>query len=678
MTNNDKKNIYNAIQNLYNMDFTSWQEVLAMMYNLVSDTTQKFDVFEQRFIVLLGAEVSKAIKELYDNGQLADIINKEIVKNLDFKIETLTKNVYEQLDKKASRGIDEWIKHNNKDKSIYIAGDSTSDDTIPYYENSPTKCLYDRLQKVGLGEGFPLEGVKLNNGFATSGCTAKDYLNGTAPATERNLSKLLNALKKDNKYKLVILSLGLNNSGDETLASKYDSMTKIINKILEIENTFILLRMPNSIADTDDLTHSNKMRDLYIKLDKDNHPRTAMLNTQKLLWGEQAGFIPTRGYYTNTNYPQWCIIVEGGKAWKPSTYGTSGSVKPNFSQGNKGDTLQDGTVTWTCLGKGTDLFLNSYHPSQKGFEKLADLLIEVLTDKSRISDDKFKNDIYDCYIDTNPLFDVYKGVFIVSGDYEGIVNKIEKGDIIQVGNNYSELGKIKNIYNPKYHDISNNNITYGQYVFINGYTWRCVYYGTADFANFPSLDNTLNINKTVFLCGSATFALECKGKIIEVDADGVTTGNTIVGAYRKRLRLIKKKSTENEKWLIYRGVVNSGNFEIDNMFKEAGFSIEIKTNASLKEDFCLGFLGGNFYLYKDSSSHNSISKAFNYMNGKHIIEKASWSDTDFEACLYIKDFTKIDVSKITSRYKFSSNTFVDIIGKEKSLEEHLRYLYSAM
>lgn len=31
----DKQNIYNSIQNLYNMDKTTWQEVLAELYNLI-------------------------------------------------------------------------------------------------------------------------------------------------------------------------------------------------------------------------------------------------------------------------------------------------------------------------------------------------------------------------------------------------------------------------------------------------------------------------------------------------------------------------------------------------------------------------------------------------------------------------------------------------------------------
>ena len=51
MTNNEKRNIYNAIQNLYNMDFTTWQEVLAMLYNLVADVEQKFEKLETKFNV---------------------------------------------------------------------------------------------------------------------------------------------------------------------------------------------------------------------------------------------------------------------------------------------------------------------------------------------------------------------------------------------------------------------------------------------------------------------------------------------------------------------------------------------------------------------------------------------------------------------------------------------------
>ena len=43
------ENIYNAIQNVYNMDKTTWQEVLAELYNLVSNVENKFVLFETKF-----------------------------------------------------------------------------------------------------------------------------------------------------------------------------------------------------------------------------------------------------------------------------------------------------------------------------------------------------------------------------------------------------------------------------------------------------------------------------------------------------------------------------------------------------------------------------------------------------------------------------------------------------
>ena len=662
---------YKLLQDFFiNNTKETFIQMLAEFYNKTDSIIIKNEVQDE-----LIKELREMFMSFIENGIDENYIKEKVDQFIQNNIEI--DDIRTEVNKKQNEGIERWVNQDNNKKSIYFAGDSTSDDTIPYNGNSPTKCLFDRMQKVGVGEGFPLEGVKIYNGYASSGCTAKDYLYGTGSANERNIFKLLNALKNDpRKYKLVILSLGLNNSGDDTLQSKYENITKIINRILEVENTYILLRMRNSIANADDLTHSNMMRDLYIKLDNDKHPRTSMLNTQKLLWGEQAGYIPTRGYNTNTSYPQWCIIVEGGKAWKPTTYGTTGSTKPNFAQGNKGDTLNDGSVVWTCIGKGTDLFLNPYHPSQKGYEKLADLLIDVLSDKNKINTPVNKN-IYDCYVDTNPLFDVYKGTFIVNGDYDGIINKIEKGDIIQVGNTYSEVSKVKNIYKFNTHDTNVNAVNYGEYVYINGYTWRCVYAGTADFSNFPTLDETININKTVFANGTAIFALECKGQIIEVDVDGVTPGKTINGAYRKRLRLFKKKLNTIEKYKILKGVVRSGNVEIDNMFSSAGFRIEIKTSYSGKENICIGFTSGTgFYLYKDNSSPNSISKPFNYTNGYTTIEKAGWSDVDFQGQIYIKDYTKIDTSKLTDKYKFSSITYVTEFSEEKTIADHLKYLYS--
>lgn len=85
MTREEKRNIYNNIQNLYNMDFKTWQEVLAMLYNLVADVEQKFEAFEQKFELMIGKEVSEAIRVLYESGKLAEIfsdLNNKIDKNV--------------------------------------------------------------------------------------------------------------------------------------------------------------------------------------------------------------------------------------------------------------------------------------------------------------------------------------------------------------------------------------------------------------------------------------------------------------------------------------------------------------------------------------------------------------------------------------------------------------------
>ena len=76
------ENIYNAIQNVYNMDKTTWQEVLAELYNLVSNVENKFDLFENKFGQLLGEEVIIELKKMYDDGSLAVLINDKLLKEI--------------------------------------------------------------------------------------------------------------------------------------------------------------------------------------------------------------------------------------------------------------------------------------------------------------------------------------------------------------------------------------------------------------------------------------------------------------------------------------------------------------------------------------------------------------------------------------------------------------------
>ena len=103
MTNEDKRNIYNNIQNLYNMDFKTWQEVLAMMYNLVADIEQKFENFEQRFELMTGKEVTEVINKMYLDGTLSRIINEEIFSDLNVKIDNVKNDIMFTLTNEVNR-----------------------------------------------------------------------------------------------------------------------------------------------------------------------------------------------------------------------------------------------------------------------------------------------------------------------------------------------------------------------------------------------------------------------------------------------------------------------------------------------------------------------------------------------------------------------------------------------
>ena len=96
-------NIYNAIQNLYNMDKTTWQEVLAELYNLVANIENKFDLFENKFGPLLGEEVTKELKKMFDDDTLGSLINDNLIKDINTKVDAFKTEVSEQMDTKANK-----------------------------------------------------------------------------------------------------------------------------------------------------------------------------------------------------------------------------------------------------------------------------------------------------------------------------------------------------------------------------------------------------------------------------------------------------------------------------------------------------------------------------------------------------------------------------------------------
>ena len=128
-------NIYNAIQNLYNMDKETWQEVLSEMYTLVNNTSLKFDTFEQKFLLHLGNEVTKELKKMYDDGRLGDLINDVLLNDINTKVD----NNYTTLDNKidtVNSELNSQLEHiTNKTnliinvKDFGVLGDGTTNDT---------------------------------------------------------------------------------------------------------------------------------------------------------------------------------------------------------------------------------------------------------------------------------------------------------------------------------------------------------------------------------------------------------------------------------------------------------------------------------------------------------------------------------------------------------------------
>lgn len=96
MINIELENIYNSINNLYNMDGTTWQEVLATLYNKVASTENKFSILENKFGLILPQTVKTEIQKLVGDGTLSNIINTELLADINNKVDLLKQELQEE------------------------------------------------------------------------------------------------------------------------------------------------------------------------------------------------------------------------------------------------------------------------------------------------------------------------------------------------------------------------------------------------------------------------------------------------------------------------------------------------------------------------------------------------------------------------------------------------------
>ena len=125
------------------------------MYNLVSNVENKFDLFETKFGMLLGKEVTIELKKMYDDGSLASLINDVLLKDINTKVDGFKTEVdgfktevSEQFDTIANNILKYGGNYNGvnsndnafdlaKEKGIVFFPQNETKNAVYYFENTP-------------------------------------------------------------------------------------------------------------------------------------------------------------------------------------------------------------------------------------------------------------------------------------------------------------------------------------------------------------------------------------------------------------------------------------------------------------------------------------------------------------------------------------------------------------
>ena len=103
MTIQNDIDIFRTINNLYNMDGTTWREVLAEMYNRFGDMEKAYKEFEAKFDIKFPDEVKFKLNALIEDGTLGKLINNKLLGDINNKVDKTKEELTSQLDDMAKQ-----------------------------------------------------------------------------------------------------------------------------------------------------------------------------------------------------------------------------------------------------------------------------------------------------------------------------------------------------------------------------------------------------------------------------------------------------------------------------------------------------------------------------------------------------------------------------------------------
>lgn len=170
----------------------------------------------------------------------------------------------------------------------------------------------------------------------------------------------------------------------------------------------------------------------------------------------------------------------------------------------------------------------------------------------------------------------------------------------------------------------------------------------------------------------STLNFECRlyidlNKIDELKGTRVKINNYIVTEFTNWINeenLLKKNITNNN-ILIYKGFAVNSNYTCQ---------VEIIADKNDINTLYLRKSGTNYAFYESSTGGNSISPNLLLKEGKNEFNNSSWSSKIFSGIFYIPNIDEINNMNDGDYIEFK-NFSVNEFSQEKSIEEHLKYLY---